>query len=113
MQAPILEFAPDEPFRLSVQIVGNGSVSGGSVMPTSDQAIVAPAPRVIGVVQQPDADLIKCDTEDQSGQSSPRVGRVVAALFSEEVTKVSVQHGLPAQSITNYEAEANQVVGVA
>ena len=65
------------------------------------------------------ADVLKCDQDEQAG---PQAGRVVAVLFSEEVTPESVQDRFSAADITNYQIEIkpgeapegrNKVVGVA
>ena len=59
---------------------------------------------MIAATQVVEADLL-CDVAP--------AGRVVALLFSEEVTPASVQDKLDKIDITHYDVEANQVVGVA
>lgn len=63
------------------------------------------------MVQQAEADRI-CQ-EPGKASSGLRVGRVVAVLFSEEVTPESVQDKLKRELISHYALEENQVVGVA
>jgi hypothetical protein len=61
---------------------------------------------VISVVQQAEADKISSDC------GTWRFGRVVAVLFSEEVTADSVQDRVRRELLTHYQAEENEVVGV-
>jgi protocatechuate 3,4-dioxygenase beta subunit len=75
----------------------------------SSSLVADPAPTVISVIQQKDADQLRCEP-DKPGFPA---GRIVAVLFSEEVTAASVQDRLIASKITNYEPDANRVVGVA
>jgi hypothetical protein len=75
----------------------------------ASSVIADPAPTVISVIQQKDADQLRCEP-DKPGFPA---GRIVAVLFSEEVTAASVQDRLIASGITNYAPEANRVVGVA
>ncbi|MGC4081207.1 MAG: carboxypeptidase-like regulatory domain-containing protein [Vicinamibacterales bacterium] len=83
--------------------------AGASVSSLATTTIVDPAPTVLSVVQLSWADVLRCDPEDPG---TP-VGRVVAVLFSEEVTPASVQDRLDSSAITNFSVEANKVVGVA
>ena len=89
------------------QFLFDGGTANGAVLTAS--AIADPAPTVISVVQQADADVLRCLPEDPG---TP-VGRVVAVLFSEEVTPASVQDRLDSSAITNYAIAGNRVVGVA
>ena len=91
-------------FRVRFEIVG---AAGTPASPSIDTAVTDPAPRVIAVVQQSQADLIGCDFP------TIPAGRVVAVLFSEEVTKESVQDSLTRGLITSFSPEANVAVGVA
>ena len=72
--------------------------------------MVIDAPSIIGVVQQASADQLKCDVQEVNGIQA---GRVVAVLFSEEITLESAQDRVRAEEITNYLPQANRVVGVA
>ncbi|MEO5657165.1 MAG: hypothetical protein ABIO65_12705, partial [Nitrospiria bacterium] len=108
LQVPTVEAAPGALYSVAFEVVADGSArSGPAVAPTSDRPISDPPPRVISVVQQPEADKI----ENECGVW--RFGRVVAVLFSEEVTPESIQDKFKPENITHYEAEANRVVGVA
>ena len=68
-----------------------------------------PPPTVLGVVQMAEADVVGCPVE---GRVYP-VGRVLAVLFSEEVTAASVQDKLGPEAITAFSPEGNRVMGVA
>ena len=102
-EAPAFLAAADDPVPVTVQAGGAGVAPGGSA------AIPDLPPSVTSVVQQPKADVHKCDTKDPGEP----LGRVVALLFSEEVTPESVQDKLAPELIANYGAEENVVVGVA
>jgi hypothetical protein len=101
-QAPQFTPAAGDPLQLSVAAAGTG------VPPAGNDLIPDLPPAVISVVQQPQADVHKCDKKDPGEP----LGRVVAMLFSEEVTPESVQDKLPPELIANYSPEENQVVGV-
>ncbi len=99
---------PGSPFSLVFQLAG----AGGSSSPapaSSNAAIVNPPPRLLGVVQQARADMLQC------GPDFPPIfpGRIVAALFSEEVTPESAQDKRAAIDVTRYGVDGNAVVGVA
>ena len=64
---------------------------------------------MFGVVQMAEADVVGCPVE---GRVYP-VGRVLAVLFSEEVTAASVQDKLGPEAITAFSPEGNRVMGVA
>lgn len=105
---PVIELPSGSPATFTVELFSDGEVQDGTVaQPTVSRAIPDPLPTVISVVQQPDADKV----ENFCGVW--RFGRIVAALFSEEVTPASVQDRLAKAQITNYSLEDNQVVGVA
>ncbi len=91
-------------YRVRFEIVG---ANGAPAPPSLDTAVNDPAPRAIAVVQQAQADLIGCDIP------TIPAGRVVAVLFSEEVTKASVQDSLTRGLISSFLPEANVAVGVA
>jgi len=97
------------------------AVAGGptQVSPIRDAAIVPLAPHVLGVVQQAGKDLLACDalvgiegTVDLVSLAIP-AGRIIAVLFSEEITPESVQDRVAANNITNFSVDGNKVVGVA
>jgi hypothetical protein len=96
------------PYSFTVELYADGVPLVGAPQAASiSRAIPDIAPSIISVVQQPDADIVKNDC------GIWRFGRVVAALFSEEVTAASVQDRLARWAITNYTLDGNQVVGVA
>jgi len=69
---------------------------------------------VLGVVQQADADRVACKPDGKLQQNTGiQFGRVIAALFSEEVKPDSAQNGFERQNINRYAVDDNQVVGVA
>ncbi|HEY6871526.1 MAG TPA: carboxypeptidase regulatory-like domain-containing protein [Geobacteraceae bacterium] len=101
--APSLTLGAGDPVRISFDAPGTPVAAAAS------ETIPDLAPTVLGVVQQPRADLFKCDEKDPGKP----LGRVVAMLFSEEVSPDSVQDKVASQLISNYAPEENQVVGVA
>ncbi|WP_211360494.1 carboxypeptidase regulatory-like domain-containing protein [Geobacter argillaceus] len=101
-QAPLFIPAAGDPVQLAVVAAGTG------VPPAGSDLIPDLSPSIISVVQQPQADVHKCDAKDPGEP----LGRVVAMLFSEEVTPESVQDKLPPELIANYSPEGNKVVGV-
>jgi len=102
---PEIEPITGDPFPVAIEMVADGQPIGGqTVQPVSALPIIDPPPTVFSAVQVADADLI-CKTV--------KVGRVVAALFSEEVTSESVQHQFDRIDLSNYAPENNTVVGVA
>jgi hypothetical protein len=106
---PVVEQVAGDPFPISVEMVDNGElISGPSLQPASTSPIIDPPPTVFSTVQMADADVITCKTGEII-----RIGRVVASLFSEEVTPESVQDQFERIDINNYAPENNEVVGVA
>jgi len=97
-------FAPADPYRVLVDLPLAGGAQG-PVSPSVDAAIVAPPPHVVGIVQQADKDLSRC--------AGIPLGRVLAVLFSSEVTPESVQDRRAASDISNYAMLDNRIVGVA
>jgi hypothetical protein len=110
--SPVLTF-PQRPATIGGAgdpfVVTFGAFGGDEIVPASSVQVVDPGPTVISVIQQASADVLRCEEEDPGVP----VGRVVAVLFSEEVTPASVQDRLAAADITNYQVEGNRVVGVA
>ncbi|MEN3336344.1 MAG: large repetitive protein, partial [Acidobacteriota bacterium] len=104
---PILAFAPADPYRVSVQI-GSG---GTNALSPAVTPVIDPPPSLIGVVQQGQADQVCVDAGKTLGLWAP--GRIVAVLFSEEVTLQSVQDKFKSEDITHYLLDGNPVVGVA
>ncbi len=101
-QAPQFAPAAGDPVQIAVSAAGTGvAAAGNEVVPDLP-------PSVMSIVQQPQADVHKCDAKDQGEP----LGRVVAILFSEEVTPESVQDKLPPELIANFAPEENRVVGV-
>ncbi|MGE3957098.1 MAG: Ig-like domain-containing protein [Vicinamibacterales bacterium] len=82
------------------------SATGRSAAPSP---VNDPAPAVLGAFQIGEADVAGCPLD---GRVYP-IGRVVAVLFSEEVTAESVQDRLPEADITSFTAPDNRVVSVA
>ena len=109
LDAPTLEFTSGEPYRLTFEMVFEGGTPPArQPKPTAiDQPVIDPPPTVISVVQQAEADKIQNDC------GTWRFGRIVAVLFSEDVTAASVQDKFKRGEITNYAPEENEVVGVA
>jgi hypothetical protein len=104
---PTVVFAPSDPYRLSIVTGGNPS---GSLNPTTDEGIVEPPPAIVSVIQQAKADILVCAATQTDG---PEVGRIIAVLFSKEVTAASVQDKLTADQITGFSVDGNRVVGSA
>src|SRR5206468_1849508 len=95
-------FAGSDPYRVAIAISGTGA----AVTPSADSTLADPPPSILGVIQQADAD-IACPPAHLQG------GRIIAVLFSKEVTPESVQDRFKTENITNYDVEANHVVSVA
>ena len=107
---PVIEPVAGDPFPVTVEMVDSGElISGPPLQPVSTLPITDPPPTVFSTVQMADADVFTC--EDTGAVL--RVGRVVASLFSEEVTPESVQDQYERIDIDNYTPENNAVVGVA
>ncbi len=104
---PVLPFAPSDPYRLSVETGVAGAVPMGPVV----VAVTDQAPSIIGIVQQVQADQVCVDPGKTTGLWAP--GRVVAVLFSEEVTAQSVQDKFTVENLSHYALDGNAVVGVA
>ncbi|MFZ4856964.1 MAG: carboxypeptidase regulatory-like domain-containing protein [Desulfuromonadaceae bacterium] len=99
---------PGSPYNFSVEMYADGLLLNGTPHSvTVSRPVPDIAPSVVSVVQQPEADKI------ENGCGTWRFGRVVAVLFSEEVTAASVHDKLARAAITNYTLDGNQVVGVA
>ena len=98
-----------DPHQVRVQIVDSETDVPGAPLAPRTAAIVDPPPSILGAVQQVDADVLRCDRD------SPGVpaGRVIAVLFSEDVTAASVQDRVKTEDLTNYAIDGNQVVAVA
>jgi hypothetical protein len=105
-EIPRLDPTDGEPHR--VTFTGASGAAGPARLPSATITIDDPPPSVISVVQQIEADVIRCE---DGGNLYP--GRVVAALFSEEVTPASAQDKAAPEAITAYTAPDNRVVGVA
>ena len=110
-QLPTLSFDPADPYRLSIEVVANGVPATGAPIAAEVTAIADPPPSILGAVQLAQADQVCIDPGKTLGLWAP--GRVMAILFSEEVSAQSVQDKFSPDKITNYVADGNQVVGVA
>ena len=97
-----LSFGAGDPYQVSVNI---GGASGPPVQSTSDDVLPDPAPTVIAAVQRAGADVLPC--------TNLPLGRIVALLFSEEVTPDSVEDKFKAEDIANYAPDGNRVLSVA
>src|SRR6185369_12235663 len=106
-QLPTLSFAPSDPYRVSIDT----GVSGGPAVTASVAAIVDPPPSIVGVVQQIQADQVCVDVGKTLGLWAP--GRIVAVLFSEEISAQAAQDKFKAEDINHYLMDGNKVVGVA
>ncbi len=104
-EIPILSQEQSETPQILFQLPGTANPAGRSA--TAIPA-VDPPPSVLGAFQVANADVAGCMLDERSYP----VGRVVAVLFSEEVTPESVQDKL-ADGITAFEAAGNRVLSVA
>ncbi|MCU0256490.1 MAG: carboxypeptidase regulatory-like domain-containing protein, partial [Vicinamibacterales bacterium] len=108
-QVPVVAPAAGDAHLIGVELFNSGApASGTPAAPPSLSAVEDPAPSVVGVQQQADADVLTCDDTVIA-----RPGRVVAVLLSEEVTPAEAQDKLGAGEISKYEVDGNRVVGVA
>ncbi len=106
---PMIEPVAGDPFPITVEMVDNGElISGPSLQPVSASPITDPPPMVFSTIQMADADVLTC-----ASGAILRIGRVAAALFSEEVTPDSIQDQYERIDISNYAPENNEIVGVA
>lgn len=106
---PEIEALPGDPYAVKVEVVSEtGVVQGPPVLPGLAAPVMDPLPTVISAVQQAEADIVTCH-----GTGGPQLGRVVAVLFTEEVSADSAQDQFERQDITHYAPEENEVVGVA
>ncbi len=107
---PVIDTLAGDPFPIDVEIVIDGQpAAGGDTLPTSTAVIIDPPPAVISAVQQAEADRLCCG----GGCGGPQAGRIVAVLFSEEVTPQSAQDQFDRIDITHYAPEENEVAAVA
>ena len=111
---PVIEAITGDPYDISVELFDNNQqVSGQPILPDETRAIDDPPPAVISAVQQADLDRVHCCKGSDCSMAGVQVGRVIALLFSEEVTPESVQDQFDRIDITHYEPEENQVVSIA
>jgi len=103
---PALPQAPSEPYRVRFELIEPPAPPAPVEAPLS--VVADPPPTVLGVVQLADADRVGC-----SEGATYQAGRIIAVLFSEEVTPESVQDQFKPGDITNFTIEGNRVVGVA
>ncbi len=106
LAVPVLDRPSGEEPGLTFSLVGVPTAAASMATPV---AVADAPPSVLGAFQIGDADQVGCPLDDRLYP----VGRIVAVLFSEEVSAASVQDKLAATEITNIRAEGNRVVGVA
>ncbi len=100
---------PGSPVSIRFEVFAGGTPSAGpAVGPTATTPVVDPAPTVLGAVQQAEADALTCEASVVA-----RPGRVIAVLFSEEVTPTEAQDRIAASAISRFGVDGNAVVGVA
>lgn len=105
---PLFENSPGAEYTLAFEFVAApGPTTPGEVAPGTSSLVADPPPSIVGVIQQADADVLKCE----GGAVFP--GRIIAVLFSEEITPESAQDKVASIDITRYRVDGNQVVGVA
>lgn len=97
-----LPFGAGDPYQVSVNI---GGAAGAPAALTSDEALPDAAPTVIAAVQRADADILPC--------TALPLGRIVALLFSEQVSPASVEDQFKTEDIVNYTPDGNRVLSVA
>jgi hypothetical protein len=105
---PSPSFTAADPVRFTVQL--GGADPGTPLTASTAAAIVEPPPGILGIVQQISADQLRCDASEEMGVP---VGRVIAVLFSKEVTAASAQDKAQPGEISNYTSDSNRVVGAA
>lgn len=91
-----------------VRVIG---ASGAATRAVTWTPVADPPPTVVAVRQIASADLTGCSGAEFPGRQYS-TGRVIAVLFSEQVTPESVQDGLSA-GITAFEVGGTRVTGVA
>ncbi|RLB69949.1 MAG: hypothetical protein DRH04_04385, partial [Deltaproteobacteria bacterium] len=110
---PVIQPEAGDPCQITVEIIDNGSPTQGPALdPSYTESIADPPPTLISIVQQADADRVHCCKAEDCSMAGVQVGRIVALLFSEEVTAESVQDQFELPDITNYDPEENEVVAV-
>ncbi|MFN7916659.1 MAG: Ig-like domain-containing protein [Vicinamibacterales bacterium] len=105
-EVPVLTQGSGDTPQILFRTMDNPAPNGRLVTPTS---VANPPPTVLGAFQVAGADVAGCPLDDRVYE----VGRVVAVLFSEEVTAASVQDRLPEAQITAFTSPGNRVVSVA
>ena len=86
-------------YELEVDDNGDGTADR-SVPPSLDAGVTDVGPRLVSAVQM------------VTGRDDPsRWGQLIALVFSEEITRASSQEGLDPALLTNYEVDANDVLG--
>ncbi|MGE5199651.1 MAG: hypothetical protein ACM3H9_08425, partial [Rhodospirillaceae bacterium] len=107
--APVYTPADGDPVTFTIDLAGSDVAPAPAPVAGTASIIADALPSVVSVVQQAQADTVSCDP------ASPGypMGRIVAVLFSEDVSAASVQDRLSADRITAFEPEANRAVGVA
>jgi hypothetical protein len=108
-QLPAVQAQASDAHAVSIEIYDGGTQgTGAPAQAPTLLAVADPAPSVIGVVQQADADQFVCE-----GTPIARGARVVAVLFSEDITPAEAQDKVGQGEISKYGVDGNKVVGVA
>ncbi|HWW84531.1 MAG TPA: hypothetical protein VNZ26_13075, partial [Vicinamibacterales bacterium] len=105
---PTLSQPSTDPYQLTFQILSGGATITGNPVTATLATVPDPPPTVLGAVQMANADTVGCPAGVQY-----QAGRIVAVLFSKEVTPASVQDQAKPSDITNFLPEASRAVGVA
>ena len=109
LDVPALQQDAGNPYRFEFSLAGVGSPQ---VQTASGSAVTNPPPTVLGAVQMAEADVVGCSAIGLENRRM-HAGRVVAVLFSEEVTAESVQDVVTDGAITAFKIDGNRVVDVA
>jgi hypothetical protein len=107
-EVPEVQHPADDPVTVAFELAGAGTPSA---KPGAPSLVNDPAPTVLGAVQMAEADIVGCKQDDSPMKWHG--GRVVAVLFSEEVTAESVQDKLRAEEVSAFSVPDNRVVSVA
>ncbi|HPW20488.1 MAG TPA: Ig-like domain-containing protein [Vicinamibacterales bacterium] len=108
-EVPALQQPAGDPYLVTFSLAGAASPQAREA---AGAAVTDPPPSVLGAVQMAEADVVGCSAVGLENRRV-RAGRVIAVLFSEEVTPESVQDAVTDQGITAFAVEGNRVLDVA